>query len=131
MELKDYQGKVIERVGRYLGTLRDKREEAEEYAEFQRSRGRDAEPRNGDYPIDVPARGCDMRNDRPATEREAIDCDHDVECAGQISADGPSKQDVAPRFKEAIGKNVGLGIGEILKRPRNVLSDGHKGAILE
>ena len=46
MELKDYQGKVIERVGRYLGTLRDKREEAEEYAEFQGSRGKDAEPRN-------------------------------------------------------------------------------------
>ena len=46
MELKDYQAKVIERVGRYLDTLRDKREEAEEYAEFQRSRGKDAEPRN-------------------------------------------------------------------------------------
>ena len=51
MELKDYQGKVIERVGRYLGTLRDKREEAEEYVEFQRSRGRDAEPRN--YCVDA------------------------------------------------------------------------------
>ena len=46
MELKDYQGKVIERVGRYLGTLRDKREEAEEYAEFQRSKGKDGGPRN-------------------------------------------------------------------------------------
>jgi type III restriction enzyme len=46
MELKDYQGKVIERIGRYLDTLRDKREEAEEYAEFQRSKGRESEPRD-------------------------------------------------------------------------------------
>jgi type III restriction enzyme len=46
MELKDYQAKVVERVSRYLDTLRDKQEEAEEYAAFQRSRGRESEPRN-------------------------------------------------------------------------------------
>jgi type III restriction enzyme len=46
MELKDYQTKVIERVARYLEALRNMREEAKEYAEFQRSKGRESEPRD-------------------------------------------------------------------------------------
>jgi type III restriction enzyme len=46
VELKDYQSKVIERLDRYLTILREKQIEAEEYAEFQRSKGRPVDARN-------------------------------------------------------------------------------------
>lgn len=46
MQLKDYQVKVLERLDTYLSVLKDKRSEALDYVEFQRSRGRTAEPRN-------------------------------------------------------------------------------------
>jgi type III restriction enzyme len=46
VEFKEYQSKVLERLDGYLAVLREKQEEAEEYAEFQKSRGRQAEARN-------------------------------------------------------------------------------------
>lgn len=46
MQLKDYQVKVLERLDTYLAVLKDKRDEALDYVEFQRSRGRTADPRN-------------------------------------------------------------------------------------
>ncbi|MDW3137924.1 DEAD/DEAH box helicase [Vibrio sp. 1288] len=42
MELKDYQVKVLERLDTYLSTLSSSKEEAEEYFEFQVSRGKEA-----------------------------------------------------------------------------------------
>src|SRR5688572_29445132 len=46
MQLKDYQGKVIERLDTYLAVLKEQRADALDYAEFQRSRGREVETRN-------------------------------------------------------------------------------------
>lgn len=42
MKLKDYQIDVLDRLSGYLSALAAKRKEAEEYVEFQRSKGRDA-----------------------------------------------------------------------------------------
>lgn len=47
MKLKDYQIDVLDRLSGYLSTLAGKRKEAEEYVEFQRSKGREA--KLGDY----------------------------------------------------------------------------------
>lgn len=47
MKLKEYQIDVLERLSDYLSALAAKRKEAEEYVEFQRSKGRDA--KLGDY----------------------------------------------------------------------------------
>jgi type III restriction enzyme len=41
VEFKDYQGKVIERFSHYLRILKEKRDDAAAYVEFQRSRNRD------------------------------------------------------------------------------------------
>ena len=46
MQLKDYQIKVLERLDTYLTVLKEKRAEAVEWVEFQRSRGRNTELRN-------------------------------------------------------------------------------------
>lgn len=46
MQLKDYQVKVLERLDTYLTVLKDKRAEALDYVEFQRSRGRTTEAHN-------------------------------------------------------------------------------------
>jgi type III restriction enzyme len=51
MELKVYQSMVIERFDDYLATLREKRGEATEFYEFQKSKGRDATLHN--YPADA------------------------------------------------------------------------------
>lgn len=48
MHLKDYQIKVLERLDTYLELLRDKKGDAEDYAEFKRSRGKAIEI--GHYP---------------------------------------------------------------------------------
>ncbi|MCW5768864.1 MAG: DEAD/DEAH box helicase family protein [Phycisphaeraceae bacterium] len=42
MKLKDYQNDVLDRLSDYLSTLSAKRREAEEYVEFQKSKGREA-----------------------------------------------------------------------------------------
>jgi len=42
MELKEYQQSVLSKLDRYLSVLAEAREEAEAYAEFQRSRGKEA-----------------------------------------------------------------------------------------
>jgi type III restriction enzyme len=47
MKLKEYQIDVLDRLSGYLSALAAKRKEAEEYVEFQRSKGRDA--KLGDY----------------------------------------------------------------------------------
>jgi type III restriction enzyme len=47
MKLKDYQIDVLDRLSGYLSTLAGKRKEAEEYVEFQKSKGR--EVKLGDY----------------------------------------------------------------------------------
>jgi type III restriction enzyme len=47
MQFKDYQTDVLETLGVYLRTLAAKRDEALEYAEFQRGKGREVQP--GDY----------------------------------------------------------------------------------
>ncbi len=47
MKLKDYQIDVLDRLSGYLSTLSARQREAEEYVEFQRSKGRDA--KLGDY----------------------------------------------------------------------------------
>jgi type III restriction enzyme len=44
MKLKDYQNGVLEALSRYLGLLAAKRDEAEEFVAFQKSKGRDAKP---------------------------------------------------------------------------------------
>ena len=46
MQLKDYQIKVLDQLDRYLQLLREKREEAEAFVEFQRQRGKSVEPAN-------------------------------------------------------------------------------------
>lgn len=46
MQLKDYQIKVLDQLDRYLHLLREKREEAEAFVEFQRQRGKTVEPAN-------------------------------------------------------------------------------------
>jgi type III restriction enzyme len=47
MKLKEYQIDVLDRLSGYLSSLASQRKEAEEYVEFQRSKGRDA--KLGDY----------------------------------------------------------------------------------
>jgi type III restriction enzyme len=47
MELKEYQRGVLQKIDRYLGVLAEKREEAEDFVEFQQSRGKTVEL--GDY----------------------------------------------------------------------------------
>ena len=47
MELKEYQQGVLERLDRYLTVLAEKREEAEDFVEFQQSKGKVASL--GDY----------------------------------------------------------------------------------
>lgn len=47
MKLKDYQIDVLDRLSGYLSALAAKRKEAEEYVQFQKSKGRDA--KLGDY----------------------------------------------------------------------------------
>lgn len=44
MQLKEYQQKVLERVSRFLGVLKEKHTEAAEWAEFRRSKGKTAAP---------------------------------------------------------------------------------------
>lgn len=44
MELKEYQQSVLSKLDRYLSVLAEEREEAEAYAEFQRSRGKESAP---------------------------------------------------------------------------------------
>lgn len=46
MQLKDYQNDVLDSLSRYLSTLLARQEEAGEYREFQRSRGRIVAPAN-------------------------------------------------------------------------------------
>lgn len=46
MQLKDYQVKVLEHLDTYLSVLKEKRADAFEWVEFQRGKGRKAEPRN-------------------------------------------------------------------------------------
>lgn len=41
MQLKDYQEKVLERISDFLAVLKNKRADAEDYAEFQRFKGRE------------------------------------------------------------------------------------------
>jgi type III restriction enzyme len=47
MELKEYQQGVLEKLGRYLSVLAEQREQAEDFVEFQRSKGKTATV--GDY----------------------------------------------------------------------------------
>ncbi len=51
MKLKDYQTEVLDQLSDYLSKLAAKRREAEEYVEFQRSKGREA--KLGDYCTDA------------------------------------------------------------------------------
>lgn len=46
VELKEYQTQVLEDLGRYLAVLTEKRLDAEEFAEFQRQKGRDVKARD-------------------------------------------------------------------------------------
>lgn len=46
MQLKDYQSRVLDKLDAYLRGLKEKRIEAEEFVEFQRSRGKQAELRD-------------------------------------------------------------------------------------
>lgn len=46
MQLKVYQSKVLERFDTYLSVLREKKEDAEDFVEFQKSRGKPAELAN-------------------------------------------------------------------------------------
>ena len=42
MQLKDYQNDVLESLSRYLRVLGERREEAEEFVAFQKSKGRES-----------------------------------------------------------------------------------------
>jgi type III restriction enzyme len=46
MEFKEYQVKVLERLDQYLAVLKDKKQEAEDFVEFQRSKGKDVKLAN-------------------------------------------------------------------------------------
>jgi len=47
MELKEYQQGVLDKIDRYLSVLAEKREDAEAFVEFQKTRGKEVE--SGDY----------------------------------------------------------------------------------